>query len=112
MSAQIGLINRFLHSVFGKYDDLFITVKPRNLLFDGLPLCQNPDGMSKIICKVIKSRNNKAIRELPDGSFLFSFFNHVRRIMIYLHIELEFVFIQLNDVWIITILLNIEKFHR
>lgn len=91
MSAQIGLINRFLHNVFGKYDDLFITVKPRDLLFNGLPLCRNPEGLSTIICKVIKSRNNKSIREQPDGSFLFSFFHHVRKhsVNVYLNIELE-----------------------
>lgn len=77
MSAQIGLIERFLKNIFGKYSTLFITVKPRDLLFDGLPLCKNPEGITKIVCNVIKKRNNKAIREIDDGSFLFSFFNHV-----------------------------------
>lgn len=77
MPAQIGLISRFLGDVFGKNDNMFITVKVRDVLFDGLPICRNPSGLAKVVCNVIRSRNIKAIRETPDGSFLFSLFHHV-----------------------------------
>lgn len=77
MSAQIGIIERFLKNVFGTNNDLFITVKPKDLLFDGLKLCKNPTGVAQIICNIIKKRNIKAFRQSSDGAYLFSFFNHV-----------------------------------
>lgn len=77
MPAQIGLISRFLGDVLGKNDKMFVSVKVRDVLFDGLPVCKNASGLAKIVCNVIKHKNIKAMRELPDGSFLFSLFNHV-----------------------------------
>lgn len=76
--AQLGMLNDYLSDVFGKNDALFMRTKPRELLFEGLPMCVQASGITKIICSVIKSRGIKAIREMGDDSLRFSLFNHVR----------------------------------
>lgn len=75
---QLGLLNSQLKSIFGeKYSSVFMSVKPSQLLWDGIPLCVDPSGIAGIICSVIKSQNAQAIHEMSDGSLRFSLFGHV-----------------------------------
>lgn len=75
---QLGLLNSQLKSIFGeRYASVFMSVKPSELLFTGIPLCVKPSGIAGIICSVIKRQNAQAIRETSDGSLRFSLFGHV-----------------------------------
>lgn len=77
---QLGILNSQLKSIFGeKYSSVFMSVKPSQLLWDGIPLCVDPSGIAGIICSVIKSQNAQAIHEMSDGSLRFSLFGHVSK---------------------------------
>lgn len=78
MPAQLGLLNGQLKEIFGeKYNSLFMTIKPKDLLFNGIPICAEPKGLAKMICSVIKNQKPQSMREMDDGSLMFSFFSHV-----------------------------------
>lgn len=78
MPAQLGILNGQLKDIFGeKYTSVFMTTKPSQLLFNGIPLCVNPSGIASIICSVIKSQKTQAIHVADDGSLKFSLFGHV-----------------------------------
>lgn len=73
MPAQLAIVDSQLDNVFGeKYKDLFVTVSPREFLFDGMRFCVDPVGIARIVCSVVKAKNVKAIRELEDGSVKFA----------------------------------------
>lgn len=75
---QLGILNGQLKDVFGeKFASMFMTVKPIDLLFNGIPLCVNPSGIASFICSVIKNQKPQAIKEMDDGSMRFSMFGHV-----------------------------------
>ncbi|XP_031619587.1 sensory neuron membrane protein 2 [Contarinia nasturtii] len=75
--GQLGFLNEQLKEVFGKqYASIFMTVKPSNLLFSGIPLCVDPSGIAEFICKAIKMQRPQAIKEMNDGSLRFSMFGH------------------------------------
>lgn len=78
ISPQLGIWNGQLSDVFGEqYSSLFMRVTPNQLLFDGIPLCVDASGITKIICSVIKRVKPKAIKPLEDDSLRFSLFGHV-----------------------------------
>lgn len=80
MPAQLALIDANVKEVFGdKYSSLFMNVKPSEVLFNGIPLCLNATGLSKVICSIIRERKIQTIHEISDGSLRFSFFGHVRQ---------------------------------
>lgn len=75
---QLAVINGHIKDIFGKqYSTLFMNVKPREILFDGIPMCVNVTGFAKIMCQVMKARHLQNLREMDDGSLRFSYFNHV-----------------------------------
>lgn len=78
MPPQLGILNSQLSDVFGeRYSSLFMKTTPRQLLWNGIPLCVRPTGIAKIICSVIRGQKPQAMKEMDDGSLKFSFFGHV-----------------------------------
>lgn len=76
--AQLSILNSNLKQVFGeKYTSIFMTTTPAELLFNGIPLCLEPNGLAKVICSVIRKQKPKAIAVMDDGSMRFSMFGFV-----------------------------------
>ena len=64
--------------MFHKPSSIFVRVKAREILFDGLPIdCTGKDFGSKVICSVLKQRNDVFIPTGPE-QYLFSIFGFVR----------------------------------
>lgn len=80
MPAQLAIVDYQLPNVFGKkYSETFLTISPRQFLFDGIRICIDPEGIARIVCSVIKARGVKAMQELEDGSVRFALFRHVSK---------------------------------
>lgn len=78
ISPQLGILNGQLSDVFGeKYSSIFMRVRPNQLLFNGIPLCVDTSGITKIICSVIKRQRPITMKLMKDDSFRFAFFEHV-----------------------------------
>lgn len=64
-------------AMFGSYTSIFMKVKVKTLLFDGITFCDNPGVVGDIICEIVKNKNLKTIHPGPNGSLKFAFFRHV-----------------------------------
>lgn len=90
---QLGILNGQLKDIFGeKHASIFQTVKPFDLLFNGIPLCVNTTGIATLICSVIKSQKPQAIKEMADGSLKFSMFGHVSNKNHFTRLLIGFIF--------------------
>lgn len=75
---QLAILNGQLKAIFGeKRASIFQIAKPIDLLFNGIPLCVDPSGITSFICAVMKNQKPQAIKEMDDGSLRFSMFGHV-----------------------------------
>ena len=64
--------------MFHKPSSIFVKVKVREILFDGLPIdCTGRDFVTKVICNVLKERDDVFQRAGP-GQYLFSVLGSVR----------------------------------
>lgn len=77
LSLLLVHLNANIKGLFNDPKSMFVTTTVREYLFEGVRFCINPQGIAKAICNQIKEGASKTIRELPDGSLAFSFFNHV-----------------------------------
>ncbi|KAK9307566.1 hypothetical protein QLX08_002177 [Tetragonisca angustula] len=70
----VGVLNKTVDTMFHKPSSIFVRVKAREILFDGLPIdCTGKDFGSKVICSVLKQRNDVFIPTGPE-QYLFSIF--------------------------------------
>ncbi|XP_026748291.1 sensory neuron membrane protein 2 [Galleria mellonella] len=83
MPALVSTLNMGFQEMYSQYglDDPFITVKARDLFFDGLFLnCRGNHSSLALICSQISTTSPPTMRPTEDGSgFYFSMFSHLNR---------------------------------
>lgn len=86
-------LNAKIDKIFPDYgESLFHTVKVKDILFDGYKMCPdypkwgilNP--IAKIVCNMIEKLAPMTVVRQVDGSYKFSFFNHVSTKDTYLNV--------------------------
>lgn len=79
-------INANIDKIFPDYgESLFHTVKIKDILFDGYKMCPDypnwgiisGNAIAKIVCNMIQKLAPMTVVRQGDGSYKFSFFNHV-----------------------------------
>ncbi|XP_049886335.1 sensory neuron membrane protein 2 [Pectinophora gossypiella] len=70
----MSVINMGMNGIFGSLNSPIVTVRARDLLFDGIQICNNPGIVAAVACSQIRSLSQDAqnIAELEDGSLIFS----------------------------------------
>lgn len=73
------LVNLAIDGVFGKNNQPFVNITARELLFDGIPLCQNTGLIATIACNIIRNiaQGARNIEQLEDDSLVFSILDYV-----------------------------------
>lgn len=72
---------------------------PRAYFFEGIRFCIDTTGMAKLICSVLKEKSTKGLVSLADGSVQFSFFDHVKLLLLCMPkflLNVSFSYIQKN----------------
>ncbi|CAH2035409.1 unnamed protein product, partial [Iphiclides podalirius] len=74
----MGLLNTVIGAVFGQYNSPILEVRVRDLLFDGIRICQSSGLIVGIVCSQIRAiganSNNLVIQD--DGSVVFSLLSY------------------------------------
>ncbi|CAH2103106.1 unnamed protein product [Euphydryas editha] len=72
--SLMGAVAAGLNGIFGVNNGPIMTVRVGDLLFDGIPLCQNPGIIGGIACIQIRTlaQNVRNIEVMEDGSLEFS----------------------------------------
>ncbi|XP_041986396.1 sensory neuron membrane protein 2-like [Aricia agestis] len=75
-------INQAMTSIFGANDSPIMTVRVRDLLFDGILLCQNPGIVGNVACSQIKTigQDVQNLEELEDGTIQFTLLSYKQEI--------------------------------
>ncbi|XP_015587038.1 sensory neuron membrane protein 1 [Cephus cinctus] len=74
--GMMGLLGKAVDSIFKKPDSIFIKVKARDILFDGLPIdCTVKDFAGTAVCKLLKEQGND-LQVDGDNRYRFSLFGH------------------------------------
>ncbi|XP_053624978.1 sensory neuron membrane protein 2 isoform X2 [Plodia interpunctella] len=73
-AALLPAVQLGITGIFGQHSAPLTTVRVRDLLFDGIPLCQNALVVSGIACSVIRSMSESLqnLQLQPDNSLRFS----------------------------------------
>lgn len=75
--AVLGSINMNIPAIFGPHTSIFMNIKVKTLLFEGIKFCDKPGVIGDIICDIVRNKNLKTIHPGPNGSLKFAFFLHV-----------------------------------
>ncbi|KAF9797925.1 hypothetical protein SFRURICE_016569, partial [Spodoptera frugiperda] len=76
--SLMPLVNLAIDGVFGKNNQPFVNITARELLFDGIPLCQNTGLIATIACNIIRNiaQGARNIEQLEDDSLVFSILDY------------------------------------
>jgi lysosome membrane protein 2 len=86
--GQTSVLSSCLSDIFPEFDSVFVKVKVKDILFDGIRFCVRHFSLCElrrtIACKIAERKKNVDI--LTDGALQFSFFNYVNKdIKVYRH---------------------------
>lgn len=88
---MLPVINSAINEMFHKPTHPFWTGRVMDLLYDGIPIdCSSEEFSAKAICSVFESGDVKAVRQIDDTTFKFSFFagvNNTRSVYTYERLE-------------------------
>ncbi|XP_023289833.1 sensory neuron membrane protein 1 isoform X2 [Orussus abietinus] len=74
--AMMGIVGKALDSIFKKPDSIFIKVKVKDVLFDGLPIdCTVKDFSGSALCSKLKEQGKDLVVE-GENRYRFSMFGH------------------------------------
>ncbi|KAL2716851.1 sensory neuron membrane protein 1-like [Vespula squamosa] len=72
--SAMGILNKAVDSIFKKPDSIFVKVKAREILFDGLPVdCTVKDFAGSAVCSILKSEGKDLVND-GDNRYKFSIF--------------------------------------
>ena len=75
--GMLSLVNKAIPPVFKQPTHPFITVRARDLLFDGVEIdCRVKDFSGKALCTGLK-KEGKDLKRIEDNLLAFSVFGHV-----------------------------------
>lgn len=75
-----GQIRRAFNSIFPNQTSVFVKTTVHEQLFGGYRMCKNRKGIdAKLVCPMINSFAPKEVVKQKDGSYLFTFFQHVSK---------------------------------
>lgn len=76
----MGTLNLLLGNIFREFNTPIAEFRVRDILFDGIPICQNPGTLGEAACLLIRNMShasqNMDLQE--DGTILFSLVDYVR----------------------------------
>lgn len=76
--THIFYLDKAVDSIFKKPDSVFVKVKAREILFDGLPVdCSVKDFAGSAVCGILKSEGKDLMND-GDDHYRFAIFGAVR----------------------------------